>query len=319
MAKCCRCGGEKPSDRRDVYCKTCRAEYAKEWARRHPDRIAVHQKTYLRKNLDRLQRQYEERCVQAGRSPARRADSIEALRRQLLAERGLDHEHVSTTHDALPKVYFVQEGTSGPVKIGYTEQRLTHRVHGLQNGNPRPLRVLGVLAGGKKVEEEVHDAFAHLRIAGTKEWFEADEELLVFVNEVAIAAPSVNRTSLFARKETLTKATDTSAPWSCMKHGAVERKNGRCSVCRKEKSQRETDARARAAGRPGVMPKGIALAAQRLGVTVEEYLAQTADGNRYCKDHGAWLSGSEFTPSDRRAVCREHRRQRLRQSCTAKI
>jgi hypothetical protein len=75
-------------------------------------------------------------------------------------------------------VYFVQEGTSGPVKIGRTKDVAGARP-GVQTGNPTELRHLASERATKDREKILHRKFHHLRIRG--EWFTPAPELLAYV------------------------------------------------------------------------------------------------------------------------------------------
>lgn len=80
------------------------------------------------------------------------------------------------------RVYFVQHGDGGPIKIGWTAD-LPARLTDLQIASPVALRVLGTVAGGESVERALHGRFHHLRVRG--EWFRPDPELLDFVRAQA--------------------------------------------------------------------------------------------------------------------------------------
>lgn len=92
-------------------------------------------------------------------------------------------------------VYFVTDGT-GLVKIGYTRGLMADRLHGLQAGNGRPLRVLAVLNGGGPASEDVlHKRFARDR--ALNEWFKATPELMAVI-ELAKANPALDGFSALA-------------------------------------------------------------------------------------------------------------------------
>ena len=80
-------------------------------------------------------------------------------------------------------VYFIQAGTSGPVKIGCAGDA-ARRLIELQVGHPETLVFLGQLDGGHAVERVIHRKFSHLRIRG--EWFSPACELLEFVRRPTI-------------------------------------------------------------------------------------------------------------------------------------
>lgn len=86
-------------------------------------------------------------------------------------------------------IYFIQEGTDGPIKIGRTTQGHIHvRLSQLQCGNPSPLRLLGYLPGDLGLERAMHSILARHRLQG--EWFAAHPEVL---KEAAPAARHMGR------------------------------------------------------------------------------------------------------------------------------
>ena len=98
-------------------------------------------------------------------------------------------------------VYFIQEGKSGPVKIGYIRSRafgngqyaLNARLSNLQVGNPRMLKCLGIIDGDRGQELIVHEQFARHRIRS--EWFKPHASLLAFIRaNVTQVAPKIKRT-----------------------------------------------------------------------------------------------------------------------------
>lgn len=89
-------------------------------------------------------------------------------------------------------IYFLQEGSAGPIKIGYA-WRVLDRLRSAQTGNPRELRLIGVIfvlelghisssllpTNARRVERELHLLFAPSRIRG--EWFSPSEDLVRYV------------------------------------------------------------------------------------------------------------------------------------------
>lgn len=73
-------------------------------------------------------------------------------------------------------VYFAQSGSK--VKIGWS-RRVAARLADLQIGNPDPIKLIGMVPGGRARESELHRRFAHCRVSG--EWFEAKPELLAYI------------------------------------------------------------------------------------------------------------------------------------------
>lgn len=65
-------------------------------------------------------------------------------------------------------IYFITEKGSHYVKIGYSEDPVK-RLKELQTGNPRKLKILGILPGLFEAEKGYHEAFSKYRVQG--EWF----------------------------------------------------------------------------------------------------------------------------------------------------
>lgn len=79
---------------------------------------------------------------------------------------------------ALSGVYFVQQGESGPIKIGWS-RNVRSRLATLQTATHERLRLLLVLGGKPEDERRLHSWFAHERRGG--EWFHSDGEVGAFV------------------------------------------------------------------------------------------------------------------------------------------
>jgi len=92
-----------------------------------------------------------------------------------------------------PRVYFVQAGEGGPIKIG-TSDKVPDRIAKLQTANPHKLSLLGTVAGDEEIERALHARFASIRLEG--EWFRPGRELLDFI-------AVVNRQSLPAQHITV--------------------------------------------------------------------------------------------------------------------
>lgn len=91
----------------------------------------------------------------------------------------------SKTCNGKTQVYFIQIGTSGPIKIGFTAIGVERRLASLQTSHPEPLRVLAAINGGRDVEADLHNRFARFRLNG--EWFEPHPDIIQFL------APIVKR------------------------------------------------------------------------------------------------------------------------------
>jgi hypothetical protein len=61
----------------------------------------------------------------------------------------------------------------GPIKIGIAGD-VAARMAQLQTGSPFELYLMGYVPGGKKLERELHQKYAHLHLRG--EWFRSTEQ-----------------------------------------------------------------------------------------------------------------------------------------------
>lgn len=84
-------------------------------------------------------------------------------------------------------IYFLQQGKSGPIKIGWSTNIRT-RIASLQTATHERLHLLLVLDGQAKDERRLHAWFAHERLGG--EWFSPDGELASFIAAKLAPAPS---------------------------------------------------------------------------------------------------------------------------------
>jgi hypothetical protein len=111
-----------------------------------------------------------------------------ALNHRVLQERAEVHR-TCKWDPIMCVVYFVQAGLAGrPIKIGYAQEMCRRVVH-LQLGCPEPLEVLLAVGGGRELEQELHQRFAHLRIH--QEWFRVDLDLMTCIHEMSQNNPTV--------------------------------------------------------------------------------------------------------------------------------
>jgi hypothetical protein len=82
--------------------------------------------------------------------------------------------------DGASWVYFAQSGTHGPVKIGFG-RNVAARLRSHQVGHPHPLRLVGVLPGGRNAERLWHNKFAAHCMTG--EWFRPAPDLISRIRE----------------------------------------------------------------------------------------------------------------------------------------
>lgn len=76
-------------------------------------------------------------------------------------------------------VYFLRCGEYIKIGKSRSSHTLQERISTLQTGNPYPLILLGLKAGGLKEEKKIHDRFRHLHHRG--EWFKYNEDIEKFI------------------------------------------------------------------------------------------------------------------------------------------
>jgi Meiotically up-regulated gene 113 len=77
------------------------------------------------------------------------------------------------------KVYFLQVGADGPIKIGCTKLDVEYRVRALQLSSPHILRWIGFFPGTHADEKIAHELLKNSSLRG--EWFYPTVEVLAFV------------------------------------------------------------------------------------------------------------------------------------------
>jgi hypothetical protein len=76
------------------------------------------------------------------------------------------------------RVYFIQRGENGPVKIGVSDEPEERRLT-LQTGNVETLHIRCSLPGGRHLEKRLHLLFDRSRLLG--EWFHPSPDLRSFM------------------------------------------------------------------------------------------------------------------------------------------
>ena len=73
-------------------------------------------------------------------------------------------------------IYFAQQETGGPIKIGFTSKDPVERLRELNTGNHEALVLLRAEPGGQESEKRLHKQFSHHRLRG--EWFKPGMDLM---------------------------------------------------------------------------------------------------------------------------------------------
>lgn len=75
-------------------------------------------------------------------------------------------------------IYFLQSGSGGPIKIGYSAQ-LPKRLKAIHAINGEPIHFLGAIAGTRAEESQIHERYRRERLHG--EWFSLSQRLALFL------------------------------------------------------------------------------------------------------------------------------------------
>lgn len=76
-------------------------------------------------------------------------------------------------------ICFIQQGHSGPINIGYTQEDPKVRLLSLEKASPQKLRLLGSIEGTPEKEAQLHNFFQTYRLNG--EWFSPEPKFLYCV------------------------------------------------------------------------------------------------------------------------------------------
>lgn len=80
-------------------------------------------------------------------------------------------------------LYVVQEDVvGGKVKIGHTNGDVRHRLRVLQNGNPRPLRIIATFLVHPFAERDMHHMLDRVGARVRGEWFDPHPEVFRIVD-----------------------------------------------------------------------------------------------------------------------------------------
>ena len=82
-------------------------------------------------------------------------------------------------------IYFIQQGTDGPIKIGYTSGSVERRISTLQTASPEKLHLIAKGNGTKVNESMLHQMFSDERLNG--EWFKPSERLIEYIHNPFLA------------------------------------------------------------------------------------------------------------------------------------
>jgi hypothetical protein len=82
----------------------------------------------------------------------------------------------------MTKVYFLQCGGDGPIKIGITARDIEYRLNDIQSNTPFEIKCLATISGSLKHERWLHHKFRNFRLRG--EWFNAADQILELVENI---------------------------------------------------------------------------------------------------------------------------------------
>jgi hypothetical protein len=80
-------------------------------------------------------------------------------------------------------IYFIQQGSDGPIKIGHTGfESVSSRIKALQTASPFMLRLLVTMEGDLEKEKILYSQFKAYRLHG--EWFQPCVEVLAYISNL---------------------------------------------------------------------------------------------------------------------------------------
>ena len=99
------------------------------------------------------------------------------------------HELTARHFPSIGRIYFIQSGTGGPTKIGFTKRAVRERLSALQIGNPHRLHLAAYTFGSPALEREIHGMFRPFRLGG--EWFDGSAfglgDLMAYYRDIETA------------------------------------------------------------------------------------------------------------------------------------
>jgi hypothetical protein len=119
-----------------------------------------------------------ERLVSLSLTPAGQREIID----RVMAARKVSARHQALANE---RIYFIQSGESGPIKIGRSDEP-ERRLAEMQTSHPETLRLLATCPQGANQERRLHLTFQHLRLRRNGEWFKAAPDLLVHIGRCAL-------------------------------------------------------------------------------------------------------------------------------------
>ena len=121
-------------------------------------------------------------------------------------------------------IYFIKDGEH--IKIGFSKNP-DKRFIDIQVSSPRKLKLLGIIKGGRGLEQMIHSKFNHLRVQG--EWFKSAPEILNFMkgkqypfhNAIVARSPEQLSRGLRYYRNALDKTQEEVAERSCVRQSTV--------------------------------------------------------------------------------------------------
>lgn len=108
-------------------------------------------------------------------------------RARVIDSRLLDEQTFLDSHAIRGSVYFIHDVFNDTLKIGHSGDP-GKRLRQLQTGNPSPLKLIGIVAARREIEQAIHDLFGGSSLEG--EWFtDAEGSIRRWLKEVTFNQP----------------------------------------------------------------------------------------------------------------------------------
>jgi hypothetical protein len=81
------------------------------------------------------------------------------------------------------RVYFLKDAGTGLIRIGIAKN-MDARIASHQSSNAGKLEWLGDMPGGRQLERQIHEAFAHARSHGS--WYRPENDIVSAINRMIV-------------------------------------------------------------------------------------------------------------------------------------
>jgi len=97
---------------------------------------------------------------------------------------GYEFSHIPPPNYDGQCIYFMQQGRSGPIKIGHTRKNIAGRLSSIRVASPVQIKLIGFISAATLEEEKaLHERFKEEHLRG--EWFIPSPRLVAYIKKIA--------------------------------------------------------------------------------------------------------------------------------------